>query len=69
MRMLVVFHLAFTVMELTSALSAESDLLIIAAEAVPKFLGAGAAYLYSRKPILCRLTPSHQLKVLKLKAL
>ncbi len=68
LRELVAVHFAFTVLELVAGWMAVNEMEVLLAESVPKLLGAGAVYSFSRKTIFSKLTPSHQLKVLKLKA-
>jgi hypothetical protein len=68
LRVVSAIHLMFSLIELVTVWTSSAEFLVMAAEAMPKFLGAGAVYLFSRKPILRKLTPSHQMKVLKLKA-
>ena len=68
LRWLVSLHLVFTAAEVVSFLMAKNEIVTLTFETVPKCLGAVAVYFFSWKPIFRKLTPSHTMKVLKVKA-
>jgi farnesyl-diphosphate farnesyltransferase len=69
LRWLVSMHLIFTATEVLLMLTNGNEFWNMTFEAVPKCLAAVSVYCFSRKTIFRKLTPSHRLKVLKLKAL
>ena len=69
LRWLVVMHFGMTLLELLSFRMEGNDFQNLATETVPKLLGSGAVFFFSRKASFRTLTPSHRLQVLKLKAL